>query len=832
MNPPEEMDLARCSVDSRHELVCVSQNCPQIAYLEARIPFEAKRVISVEFTVVSHDQGWADNPFMSLSWFEARVDPCNNRAVSRALEIGRNRSANPDFFEQTWTIDSKCDPLREAWLNFLRPGDVIQLVPMACSLGWVNVVESASMKIRYEASPSKSVNDDSGKDQPHKCKWLPILYAASHNIRVLVIKPGQFAAPIDGFFEVLPLAEASKKDFGFCALSYCWGEASECSEITISLHGDGGKFSLNIPRTVERAIRRLRHSKDGLRIWIDSICINQSDDNEKAEQVNIMGQIYKLADVVHIWLGDRHAVTKMALRTIRDISNFTYNVCPRVDEGKCPCPPGEDHRLSKAKIERLYVESRIGDVYDMHSLEMGASAKELDMLATQNLMDVVERLFDEPWFHRIWVIQEALLARQAIVHCGNQKTRWRELLRVTKDLDCKRATVYSSFDWWGPQWRIWMLPMWHTLDGCLSTLDQPKILELLIGAMDFKATKPRDKLFALYYFGSETSTVEVCDDEIKPNYKKTESQVFADFTRWWIRTNKSLEILSYIHLDAHRTWRRAISRTTIQRSEEEQTNTEKPTWVVPHEGRSKWSKALLINQRWSFSATGDTSPDECLLSSAPDPLRIMLLGHKVSRIGSIKIADDMSVSTIYPAMFGGEYMAFGLRELSRMLGNSICEFTHEMADVFEWIFDPSGLHSRWTHGISLNDYEGILECSHYLQHTETHRRYEKLSDWRKDQLAALTCLDPCFFDADNGLTGLCPLKAREGDVIALLHGAKVPYLLRLVEGGDDEMDHPTDRESAGVYELVGECYVEGIMHGEFMEECQKEGRPPQVFTLV
>lgn len=57
MNPVEEMDLARCSMESRHELVCVSQNCPQIAYVEARVPFEAKRVISAEFTVVSHDQG-------------------------------------------------------------------------------------------------------------------------------------------------------------------------------------------------------------------------------------------------------------------------------------------------------------------------------------------------------------------------------------------------------------------------------------------------------------------------------------------------------------------------------------------------------------------------------------------------------------------------------------------------------------------------------------------------------------------------------------------------------------------------------------------------------
>ncbi|KAK8188756.1 heterokaryon incompatibility protein-domain-containing protein [Phyllosticta capitalensis] len=838
--------LATHSVrDSRCCLVAVGDNCPQIAYIELRIPDDAKRVISVQFTVVSHDQGWADFPPAERSWFEARVDPCNKRATPRTIELGRNRPANSDFFEHTWTIDSSSDSLKEIWLNFLRRGDILQLIPMACSLAWANVVRSASIEILYEKLPELDSAIEETDAQIQRAKWFPTLTPDSKTIRVLVVEPGHFDAPIRGSFEIFSLENASEKESSFDALSYCWGETSARAEITMTPSWNSGragsKFSLYVPCTVEKALRRLRDAENQLRIWVDSICINQNDDKEKAAQVNIMDQIYGVANTVHIWLGEGHAVTEIALRTTRDIYDLQNRVCPRLvqSQSQCPCRPGKDHRLSVAERERFLGDVTalsMKDLYDIPSIVMDASTKELDTIAGQKMVVIIEHLFSEPWFHRVWVVQEALRARKAVVHCGEQKVHWKEMVAMTTFLDNKRN--HANGDWFEHRERSWLPPMWHTLDSSLSSADQPGILEILIGAMDFKATKPRDKLFALYSFARETSKIEEVSNGIKPDYEKTEPQVFADFTRWWIAKYRSLKIFSCIHLHTNRTWRRTISKTGMQQAEKEWKDAKQPTWAVPHEGRSKWSKTLLTSQPWSFCATGGTTPDVHLLSSTTDPLRIHLLGYTQSRIRAIGKNDRTMIADQYMQDLnpGGRY--------------------EEMSKVFIWIFDPSGSHGHWTYGFSLNDYKrveyqarpnGVNGFPDYRDHLWTHWEFEILekttgkqrgfmsgpiSDDDSYNTTTLTCLDPCFFVAENGMTGICPWKAREGDVIALLHGAKVPYLLRRVESEDDEMDRPADRESAGVYELVGECYVNGIMYGEFMEECQKEGRPPQVFTLV
>jgi hypothetical protein len=59
-----------------------------------------------------------------------------------------------------------------------------------------------------------------------------------------------------------------------------------------------------------------------------------------------------------------------------------------------------------------------------------------------------------------------------------------------------------------------------------------------------------------------------------------------------------------------------------------------------------------------------------------------------------------------------------------------------------------------------------------------------------------------MFVSSTGWLGLAPHGTREGDVVFVAVGADVPYILRAFEDG---------------YELIGECYVQGIMDGEAME---------------
>lgn len=112
-------------------------------------------------------------------------------------------------------------------------------------------------------------------------------------IRVLHLEPGKWDDDICGKLEVVRLDSQPRYE----ALSYTWG-ASLVSE-------DCEKLSKKpITSSLHQALRRMRRHDSARCLWIDAVCINQADNNEKASQVSIMGTVYSLADTVLVWLGE------------------------------------------------------------------------------------------------------------------------------------------------------------------------------------------------------------------------------------------------------------------------------------------------------------------------------------------------------------------------------------------------------------------------------------------------------------------------------------------------------------------------------------------------
>lgn len=83
----------------------------------------------------------------------------------------------------------------------------------------------------------------------------------------------------------------------------------------------------------------------------------------------------------------------------------------------------------------------------------------------------------------------------------------------------------------------------------------------------------------------------------------------------------------------------------------------------------------------------------------------------------------------------------------------------------------------------------------------------------KESAATLPCASRCFFVASDGRAGLFPAGAREGDV---------PFLVRGVSEGDEDAQ----------FEFVGECYLEGVMDGEYIEEQIEKRSVPEVFSIA
>jgi hypothetical protein len=99
----------------------------------------------------------------------------------------------------------------------------------------------------------------------------------------------------------------------YVALSYAWEGQKPSQALHLKRQGRNTleHDSLLITRNCEDALRRfLAHwltVRDGrktpFRIWVDAVCIDQSNNSERSRQVSIMGSIYSSAGVVWVWLG-------------------------------------------------------------------------------------------------------------------------------------------------------------------------------------------------------------------------------------------------------------------------------------------------------------------------------------------------------------------------------------------------------------------------------------------------------------------------------------------------------------------------------------------------
>ena len=81
------------------------------------------------------------------------------------------------------------------------------------------------------------------------------------------------------------------------AVSYVWGTGERTCPIDLN----DAKFMVS--PNVENILSRLRHEKEGRWLWIDLICINQEDEDEKADQVRQMKDIFSQAQTVIASLG-------------------------------------------------------------------------------------------------------------------------------------------------------------------------------------------------------------------------------------------------------------------------------------------------------------------------------------------------------------------------------------------------------------------------------------------------------------------------------------------------------------------------------------------------
>lgn len=255
------------------------------------------------------------------------------------------------------------------------------------------------------------------------------------------------------------------------ALSYAWGDPGRVEKIVVN-----GKW-LGVARNLHTGLLRLRHPKEHRRLWIDAICINQNDTNERNHQVGMMQRVYSAASSVIVWLGDPEPDVVLTLGMILDYNN--------------------------------HLTRSTGSIFFYKSAALRG----------------LRKLFQKDWWRRIWIVQEVVAARELVILLGSTTFPWaymREICSTIREQESANHFLAPVLHSCGYQ-------RFRDFDSFRAAGAMP-IMYLLPSTQDFQATDPRDKLYALLGMASDISV-----EDVRPDYNKPVLKVFQDLAKFMVR---------------------------------------------------------------------------------------------------------------------------------------------------------------------------------------------------------------------------------------------------------------------------------------------------------
>jgi hypothetical protein len=493
----------------------------------------------------------------------------------------------------------------------------------------------------------------------------------------------------------------------YTALSYTWG--METSLSTVAVNG----YRLEVTKNLEIALRHLRLIDDTKTLWIDALCIDQNNILERNQQVQLMAQIYATATETIVWLG--------------------------------PAADGSDWVLDKMIS---------GEVEDNDAFAFSYR---------------LFQLLCRPWWTRVWVIQEVVFSRAAIIRCGDRfvsfhilADRFKQLQqRFSKELEShyhrwdiilkgclkfyaslkpteyprtyldsqlpftKQPTISATTtcvrlirSWWLESF-LWTVSIFHTRNSGIQSPGSYPIIHTLTSRCE--ATDPRDHVYALLNLCSFPGHRIVAD------YYKSTATVLSEAM--------SLHISERL-TGAYRIWPLQFDRDLIP---------ELPSWVP------NLARPLLLE--------GALAHDFCPTAEVIEAAIVTLQTKQYTCLRSKYASFTDDFKTLYTmgrsmgTVIETTVLPYGFRDQSG-------------ADGLMTPLDMGNVLSKQNLIILVSqraDLEGF-----WKQHEEEHQLRSVHRPYPRQPL----------FLTDTGHIGRCPSGVKEGDILAGLFGIDFPFILR------------------------------------------------------
>lgn len=657
----------------------------------------------------------------------------------------------------------------------------------------------------------------------------------TRSIRLLKIidpRPSSLAIRLESFhLDKLPTFEA---------LSYTWGKAirdedeSGANYDLGTIHPvkcGGGLFSVT-----ENLFDALIQLSPAGYLWVDALCIDQTNFGERSSQILLMGEIYSAAERVIAWLG----------KDVSDLDDFLWV-----------------HEVFVQRIDEL-LELDDNQVLKTQAVDLGVLQK-LDVSLGRWLKywkSYGSFYHRRRWFSRSWIIQEACLGREVIVRCGQYSLEfekmmslvgflrfmtnwWSELVTVKAKSTMSHDPIHllmvsrNTVQYGGPE-------AYESLKQSFISVMRANTPEerwycylqfLIQCTRRHEASDLHDKIYGVLGVAKRFLPSSM-ENPITPDYCQEVEKVYRSVSSLMVEHIPILSVLSFVEDHSERriqclpSWSpdygslsNAAPLVTLTRSNNSVLFDASGALGLGRLQRSIYGPVLTLPGKQFDTVSGVCIPMEELISEHwIEPIFEICLG--LDEMYEPTCQDRLEVlwrtiildTVIYPWANQVSHPA------EATIVTQFCDWVLFQCAQKMVSFGKTQEESTYLSIVSRRN-EAFRNSLVNLPSTQQVAEYAKLTknlqidmtdskstvkpDWMTrvsefHRTFLLQACGRCLFLTSQKNFGLGPKSMQEGDEVWLLQGAPIPFILRL-------------RQDEQRYTLVGEAYVHGFMHGEMLD---------------
>jgi hypothetical protein len=545
--------------------------------------------------------------------------------------------------------------------------------------------------------------------------------------------------------------------------------------------------TLHIGRNLRNALWNLRYEDKPRTMWVDAICIDQENLDERAKQVTFMGEIYGASSQTVIWLGDNASEVEQGYKAIKAIGDAA----------------------AEARTSGSRIEPGKGPIFDKYKNDT-----------------TIENAFSiSGWWLRVWTAQEILFSKSAVLVNGRFRIDWDffcDAVRYGEELQIWEVIYLGSFT--DPTFMNL-----HTIQKLKAIQKAGKtaqaLLDCLILTRRREATDPRDKIFAV--LGLVPG--ELWEVGIQPDYRSPANIVFRDATRKIIEASGTLDILGLC--------------SPVRQSDVG----ELPSWVSDWSSTESTAQPLLNDVNGSRRLTHASREAKAEPRWEANGQVLVLEGSIFDTVGNLskvllpadEDAWDIDIDFDDPDMGVIETLK-GLKTIAGMAYENLTIVVLHLAVFIEWenfvkTLKPNNPDTRSSDPMDIywqtlctgyTSEEGYDKMKQLFQEwMKTLSPIRTLKGWKIDKAQAIfrltgligyirrtwngygdflaytvQAIERRIGSTEQGYLCLLPKAVELGDRIVILKGGRVPVVLRPLQDG--------------TFTLVGEAFVHGFMDGE------------------